>query len=175
MKTIVKDLIKYWTKKDQPGQTYMTGWISLRITSLTFLTPQGIIQLNLTVHLPVTKGNEQIMDIANHDYFDLSSMDSYAKYRLLQEMEFQSITSESHNQQGEASLNILTQNVRGFKKTDIMSWLTSWRYMKESHRPHIFVLQETHINSSETASEYTKQWNRLWGIYNTCILEYWGW
>jgi len=62
---------------------------------------------------------------------------------------------------------LITQNVRGFKKTSRARWLGSWRYANKPDVPDIILIQETHITTQQDKDDLEREWCRLWGVQGT--------
>ena len=63
----------------------------------------------------------------------------------------------------ERVVRVKTQNVREFKTAARTSWFEAWRRLPMDQRPIARCLEETHVDSGETALELHDDWKRRWG------------
>ncbi|EGZ18968.1 hypothetical protein PHYSODRAFT_301406 [Phytophthora sojae] len=71
-------------------------------------------------------------------------------------------------------VRIITQNVRGFRKSDMWEWLAAWRGIPMMHHPALIILQETHMQTEAERDELIQRWQLLWGQPESASpLSYW--
>lgn len=58
---------------------------------------------------------------------------------------------------------VLTQNIRGFRKSERNKWLDVWRGEVGEKQRDVFLLQETHVATAAEVKELIAAWNRIWG------------